>query len=166
MNESKDTAQSPGLHVDSDWKAAAQAEKQRLADESRKAGGGEAGGAAGKAAAKGGAGQAAGGGAGSRRPLPGADFQTLVSTMVTQAMYTLGMIPDPQTGQRVAMLDLARHHIDMLGVLEQKTEGNLSDDEKKLLATALYELRMQYVQLSQQAIREQTGGAPGSGEAV
>jgi len=81
-------------------------------------------------------------------------------------MYAMGMIPDPQSGQRVAVLDLARHHIDMLGVLEEKTKGNLTEEEEQLLSGALYELRMQYVELQQQAMRQQTegGGASGGGQ--
>ena len=148
----------PGLSVDSDWKAEARKEKERLAAESAKSEArpapGVAGGPAGAAAQA-----AAAGGTDRRGQLPSADFATLVSQMVTQAMLSMGMIPDPQTGRRVAMLDLARYHIDMLGVIEAKTKGNLDADEAKLIAGALYELRMQYVQLSQQAIAEQTGAA-------
>jgi hypothetical protein len=168
-------SESGGLHIDSDWKAQAQAEKKRLAEEARKqreaaeASGGAAGEAPGAAA---GAAQAAAGQQRGRGQMPPANFQTLVSTMITQAMFAMGMIPDPQTGQRLAHLDLARHHIDMLGVLQEKTEGNLDDEEKKLLDSALYELRMNYVQLSQQAIKQQTGedeegggGGPAGGAA-
>lgn len=140
----------PGISVDSDWKAEARKEKERLraqSGESSSSATPEAGAAA----------QAAGAASQQRGQLPDADFKTMVSQMVTQAMYAMGMIPDPQTGRRVAMVDLARYHIDMLGVLEAKTKGNLDDDEAKLLATSLYELRMQYVQLAQQAIAQQTG---------
>jgi len=183
--------ESGGLHIDSDWKAQAQAEKKRLAEEARKqreaaeASGGAAGEAPGAAAgeapgaaageapgAAAGAAQAAAGQQRGRGQMPPANFQTLVSTMITQAMFAMGMIPDPQTGQRMAHLDLARHHIDMLGVLQEKTEGNLDDEEKKLLDSALYELRMNYVQLSQQAIKQQTGededggGGPAGGGAA
>lgn len=158
MNDSTDPNNDPaqGLHVDADWKAEARKEKERMAAASA-SGPAEAGGDAGAAAA------AAAGDRGQPGQLPPADFQTLVSTMVTQAMYAMGMIPDPQTGERVAILDLARHHIDMLGVLEDKTQGNVSDEEQKLLAGALYELRMQYVQLSQQAVQQQTGSEAGGG---
>lgn len=139
------------LHIDSDWKSQAQAEKQRLTEEARK-----------KEQAATGAPQTAkpqaASAAGARgRQLPPADFRTLVSTMVTQAMFAMGMIPDPQTGRRMASLDMARHHIDMLSVIESKTKGNLDDEETKLLTSALYELRMQYVQLSQQVIAQQMG---------
>lgn len=154
------------LHIDTDWKSQAQAEKQRLAEEARKkAAAAETsagakpqapGTAPGTAASAASAGTATGTTSGGRQ-MPPADFRTLVSTMVTQAMFAMGMIPDPQTGRRMASLDMARHHIDMLTVIEEKTKGNLDDEETKLLASALYELRMQYVQLSQQVIAEQMG---------
>ena len=145
------------LHIDTDWKAQARAEKQRLAEQSRQAA--QAGGPGGGAAAGGAAAATAAAGAQQQREIPPANVQTLVAQMVTQAMFALGMIPDPQTGRRVAMLDLARHHIDMLGVLEDKCQGNLDEDERKLLASSAYELRMQYVQVSQQALAQQTGRA-------
>jgi hypothetical protein len=129
----------PKIHIDSDWKAQAQAEKQRLAEKSKAA----------PTAKPGGAG--AGTGAGASGGLPPASFETLVSTMVTQALFAMGAIPDPRTGQRIQHLDLARHHIDMLTVLEEKTKGNLSDDEANMLGGALYELRTRYIQMSAQA---------------
>ena len=150
----------PGLHIDSDWKAEAQAEKQRLAQQAA-ASAAEA--AASGGSATGSAQHQASGAAG--REMPPADFSTMVSQMVTQAMFAMGMIADPQTGRRVAVLDMAKYHIDMLGVLEDKTQGNLSDEERKLLATALYELRMNYVQLSQQAVKQATGSDAASGMA-
>ena len=60
----------------------------------------------------------------------------------------MGAIPDPRTGQRMQNLDLARHHIDMLSVIEEKTKGNLSDEETQMLTQTLYELRQRYIQLS------------------
>jgi hypothetical protein len=71
--------------------------------------------------------------------------------MATQALFAMGAIPDPATGQRVAHLDLARHHIDMLTVLEDKTKGNLTDAETEMLTQTTYELRSRYIQLSSQA---------------
>lgn len=120
------------IHIDSDWKAQAQAEKQKLAEQDK----------AGAAGSPGGAGAGAPGG------MPPATFESLVSTMATQAMFAMGAIPDPRTGQRMQHLDLARHHIDMLGVLEEKTKGNLSDEESKMLSGTTYELRSRYIQLA------------------
>jgi len=127
----------PKIHIDSDWKAQAQAEKQKLAEKS-------------KAAAKPGA-PGGGSGGGAQGGLPPASFETLISTMVTQALFAMGAIPDPRTGQRIQHLDLARHHIDMLTVLDEKTRGNLSEEETNLLSGALYELRTRYIQLSSAA---------------
>ncbi len=158
MNDQTNNDLSQGLHIDADWKAEARKEKERLTASSADSQAAEGGEAAGSAEAAAAAGQRGG-----RGQMPPADFQTLISTMVTQAMYAMGMVPDPQTGQRVAILDLARHHIDMLGVIQEKTKGNLTDEEEKLLAGALYELRMQYVELNQQAMQQQT--SPGSGGA-
>lgn len=119
----------PKIHIDSDWKAQAQAEKAKLAEKSKtapKAGAGSSGGAGG---------------------LPPASFETLVSTMVTQALFAMGAIPDPRTGQRMQNLDHARYQIDLLGVLEEKTKGNLTEDETNLISSAVYELRTRYIQL-------------------
>jgi hypothetical protein len=121
----------PKIHIDSDWKAEAQRDKERLAQKA-------------EAAPKAGA-------AGAQGQMPPANFETLVSTIVTQALFALGAIPDPRTGQRYADLDLARHHIDMLGVIEEKTKGNLSEEEANMVASAAYELRSRYLQVSTQA---------------
>ena len=131
--------EAPKIIVDDDWKSQAQAEKQKLADEAKAKQAAEAG----SAGAAGGEAPSAGG-----RQLPAASFETLVSTMTTQALFAMGEIPDPQTGQRMAHLDLARHHIDMLAVIEEKTKGNLSKEESDMIATTVYELRNRYVQLT------------------
>lgn len=115
------------IHVDDDWKTEAQNEKKRLEEAAKQAPAEDAAGGTG---------------------LPAANFETLISTMATQAMFAMGVIPDPRTGQRVQHLDLARHHVDMLTVIDEKTRGNLDDDEKKLLSTTLYELRNNYIALS------------------
>jgi hypothetical protein len=124
----------PKIIVDDDWKAQAQAEKEKLAAE-----------AAGKGASAGGA------DAGEEGPqeIPPASFSTLISYLVTQVFMALGGYVDPQTKKRYVDLAIAKHHIDTLNVLEEKTRGNLTEDEKKLLDQALYECRMQYVQIAQ-----------------
>ncbi len=124
--------------IDDDWKSQAQAEKEELAEEieGHAAPGGAA--PAGEPAAAQGPGE-----------IPPASFTVLVSTLATQAMLALGGMEDPRTKKRIVDLALAKHHIDMLGVLEEKTAGNLSDEEKKLLDNAMYEIRMHYVQMAQ-----------------
>ena len=119
------------LHIDADWKAQAQAEKQKLAEQSKTKAGTAGAGASGAGAAGG---------------MPPANFETLLSTMATQALFAMGAIADPRTGQRTLHLDLARHHIDMLAVIEEKTQGNLTEEEANTLAGTLYELRTRYVQ--------------------
>jgi len=129
----------PKIHVDSDWKKEAQAEKERLAREAEQA--------AASAPPAGGRRAAADAGpqAGPPRELPPANFTSLVQTLATQAAIFLSDQEDPETGESLRHLDLAKHNIDLLGVLEEKTRGNLTDDERRLLDRLLYELRMAYV---------------------
>ena len=145
----------PSLHIDTDWKRQAQEEKKRLADEESAQGEGSGdhvgavcrqrrrrtGGAEGGATA----------GAARNRPegMPAANFMTLVQSILTQILFYLGDL-SARGGEPQVNLDMAKHQIDMLGVLEEKTRGNLSDDEKKLLDTALYETRMRYVNVASQ----------------
>ena len=83
--------------------------------------------------------------------LPPASFAMLVQMFSTQAIVALGLVPDPQTGQTTPRPNLARHFIDLLGVLETKTKGQLTRDEEQLLTANLHELRMAYVECSRQA---------------
>ncbi len=127
----------PKIIVDDDWKTQAQAEKEKLAEEIESEG------------AKGAASGEPGGPEGGPREIPPASFTTLVSSLMTQILFALGGMEDPKTKKRYVDLDLAKHHIDTLTVLENKTAGNLTDDEKKLLDRVLYETRMQYVEIAQ-----------------
>lgn len=123
----------PKIIVDDDWKAQAEAEKQRLAAEQKAA-----------PAEPGPTGEPS-------DRLPPADFETIVSTMASQALFALGAMPDPSSGQRYVNLDLAKFQIDSLKVLEEKTRGNLSEEEAGMLDRTLYELRTAYVQMAQRA---------------
>ncbi len=78
-------------------------------------------------------------------PLPPASLPFLVTSLATQAMVALGQVPDPLTGQPMRRPNLARHHIDTLAVLREKTKGNLTDEEDALLEGALHQLRMAFV---------------------
>jgi len=138
--------EAPKIIVDDDWKAQAQAEKQKLAEQAKAREEVAAPSGSTSPAVPGDAGAGTPGGGG--RQMPAASFETLISTMATQALFSMGAIPDPQTGQRMAHLDLARHHIDMLTIIEEKTKGNLSKEESDLLANTVYELRNRYVQLT------------------
>jgi len=80
-------------------------------------------------------------------PPPPASFEMLVSMLFSQAMAMLGHIPDPQSGQTSTNKPYAKYTIDTLEVLSQKTKGNLSDDEDKMLSQTLHALRMAYVEV-------------------
>ena len=83
--------------------------------------------------------------------LPPASFEALVSLLVTQTLAGLGQIPLGETQQPVIMLDHAKHYIDLLGMLQEKTKGNLSPDESEMLTRVLHELRMIFVTLQGRA---------------
>ncbi len=76
---------------------------------------------------------------------PPATFEVLISMLFTQAMSMLGQMPDPSTGKATVNKPLAKHYIDTLDMLGEKTAGNLNDDETKMLSEALHALRMMYV---------------------
>ena len=79
------------------------------------------------------------------QPPPPADFAALVSSLVMQALVHLGALEAPD-GSRRQDLAAAQFTIDLLGVLEKKTRGNLTPQEEQLLRDALYDLRMRFVQ--------------------
>lgn len=80
-----------------------------------------------------------------RPPLPKPALALLVSTMASQAFIFLGLIENPLTGQFEKDLEQAKYSIDMLQVLKDKTAGNATPEEAKLLDGILYDLRMRYV---------------------
>ena len=71
-----------------------------------------------------------------------ATFEFLVHTLFTQALMALGRIPNPITKQSHVNMATARHFVDMLAMLEQKTAGNLSTDEARMLEEVQHQLRM------------------------
>ena len=81
------------------------------------------------------------------RDLP-VNFSSFVISLASSAMTHLGEAAHPETGQSEVMLPLAKNTIDLLALFQEKTEGNLDEDEKKLLETLVYELRMKYVEKS------------------
>ena len=116
MNESNDD---PKIIVDDDWKAQVAKEKEQLADQAEDDDG--------------------------QPELPPASFPMLVSSLATQAMGALGFFPDPATGQAMFNKPMAKHLIDSLAVLEEKTKGNLTSEEHEMLEQSLHQLRMLYV---------------------
>ena len=81
--------------------------------------------------------------------LPEINFPTFIFSLNSSALVNLGVIEDPSTNQKAKNLPMAKQTIDILGMMEKKTQGNLSEDEANMLKTMLYELRMLYVKESQ-----------------
>ena len=113
--------------VDDDWKQQAKAEKEKLAAESKKA----------KEEPK-------------EREFPPGNFSSLVSMLTTQILFALGVVvPKELEGQSPAEpdFDLAKYNIDILADLQEKTKGNLSDEEADMLKHTITQLQMAFVQI-------------------
>jgi Domain of unknown function (DUF1844) len=115
-------ADEPKLIIDSDWKSQAQAEKEKLAE---------------KAAPKVDAAE-----------MRDIGFEDLVGMLATNTLSYLGYVPDPYTGQAMVSIEYAKLHIDLLGVLEAKTKGNLTPEEEASFTKTLTQLRMAFVEVS------------------
>lgn len=115
------------LIIDDDWKKEAQQEKEVLAEKEKT--------------------EATDRGA-RRGPLPEADLPSLVSMLATQALLALGLVRVKGEPEAPPDLEAAKYNIDMLDMLEQKTQGNRSSEETQLLKDTLYDLRMAFVRLS------------------
>lgn len=83
-----------------------------------------------------------------KRELPQIDFVTFILSLASSVQVHMGLMPNPGTGKQEKNLTLAKQTIDILGVLQEKTKGNLSPEEDKLLEGILYELRLKYVELN------------------
>jgi len=81
----------------------------------------------------------------SAHDLPEFNFASFIISLSSSALFHLGDIPDPATNQTQRNLPLAKQTIDILGLLKEKTVGNLERDETQLLENLLYDLRMRYV---------------------
>jgi hypothetical protein len=129
--------ENPKIIIDDDWKKQAQEEKHRLAEQEK----------AKKEAKK--AEAAAGPESGGKQPghLPQASFEALVSTFATQTLLALGLMEHPSMG-RMVNLELAKLNIDMLAIIEDKTKGNLTSQEKGVLDQTLHQLRMAFVEVA------------------
>jgi hypothetical protein len=100
---------------------------------------------AGPPAPEGGASEA---GAPSAAALPAVDFHTFVLSLGSSALLHLGELEHPDAGGPHQDLALAKHTIDILAMLEEKTKGNLTTAEAKLISSLLYDLRLRYVEAS------------------
>jgi len=78
-------------------------------------------------------------------PLPEIDFTNFILSLSTSALIQLGDVPDPFTQKTNKNLPLAKQTIDLIGMLKEKTKGNLSSEEGKVIEYVLYDLRMRYV---------------------
>lgn len=160
--------QQPKIVVDSDWKSQAQAEKERLAAAEKA-----------KPQAKAAGGAAGGGAMAERAPgsdeleaMPEANFKALIGTLITNSLMYMGAFPDPQTGRAVVAPEYAKFHIDLLAVLQEKTKGNLSEEEQQDMDQSLKELRAQFVEVMRavtamamkQEAQRAAGGMGGAGQ--
>ena len=112
--------------IDEDWKQEAQKEKEALAAEEEQEEMEE----------------------GSRGQLPPGDFAALISMLMTQSLFAMGFLQIKGQDAREPDLEMAKYNIDMLQTLEEKTKGNLSEQEQKVLTDTLNQLRMAYVKVA------------------
>ena len=78
-------------------------------------------------------------------PLPEVSFNSLIFSLSSTVFFHLGEIADPQSGKKAKDLPLAKHTIDIIAMLKEKTEGNLTEEEKKFIENILTDLRWRYV---------------------
>ncbi len=121
--------------VDEDWKQQAQREKEILAAQEK---------AEKEKAEK----EKPQGGKSRHGPLPKGDFAALISMLVTQTLFALGMLQVKGQKEKEPDLELAKYNIDMLETIEEKTKGNLTEEEEKMLENTLGQVRMAYVKLA------------------
>jgi len=79
-------------------------------------------------------------------PSPKIDFSSFILSLYSSGLVQLGKVEDPSTGKKSINLGLAKDTIDMIAMLEEKTRGNLTEEEKNLLNALLSEIRMAYVE--------------------
>lgn len=82
---------------------------------------------------------------GAEKPMPEINFATFLFSLNSSALVHLGVIEDPVSGQKQKSLPLAKQTIDIIGMLEERTRGNLEEDEENLLKNILHDLRLMYV---------------------
>ena len=78
-------------------------------------------------------------------PLPEISFPSLIFSLSSTALFHLGELPDPQTHEKKKDLPLAKHTIDTIAMLKEKTAGNLTGEEEKFIENVLADLRLRYV---------------------
>ena len=93
-----------------------------------------------------------------RRDLPVVDFHTFILSLGSSALLHLGELDQPDGTESAPDLPLAKHTIDIIVMLQEKTKGNLSSPEERLIESLLYDLRLRYFELSKSATGGQMGG--------
>jgi len=83
---------------------------------------------------------------GTRNPSPKVDFSSFLLSLYSSGLVQLGKVEDPSTGKKNINIDLAKHTVDMIAMLEEKTRGNLTDEENNLIRALLDEIRMAFVE--------------------
>ncbi|RUM33978.1 MAG: DUF1844 domain-containing protein [Desulfobulbus sp.] len=84
--------------------------------------------------------------------MPAVSFITFILSLNTTALFHLGELAHPETGKKILDLELAKHTIDTLAMLAEKTDGNLDEQENELLTKVLYELKMRFIKVSEAAL--------------
>jgi len=84
-----------------------------------------------------------------RAPLPEVNFNSLIFSLSSSALLYLGEIVDPQTGEKKKDFAIAKHSIDTITMLKEKTEGNLTEEENKFIDSILTDLRWRFVKASE-----------------
>ncbi len=82
-------------------------------------------------------------------PLPEVNFSALIFSLSSSVLHHLGELPDPQSGRSEVDLPLAKHAIDTIAMLKEKTRGNLSEEEQKFTDNVLTDLRWRYVKAAE-----------------
>jgi hypothetical protein len=117
----------PDIHVDEDWKKAVADEKQRLREQEQAAGSDEAAPEAGP----------------TQYPEP--TIPVFLAGLYTQTLVALGVLENPLSGERTKNVAEAAYLIDTIGMLKEKTDGNLTEEEDAYFEHVLYDLRLRYV---------------------
>lgn len=143
---SEESTDEPKLIVDEDWKTQVQREKEELkrkeaepaATEDSGASASEDSGSASESES-----------AENMPPPPPATFSFLLTSLATQAVASMGQLPGENGESFPVNLAYAKHFIDLIGVIEEKTKGNLTAEEEKATKDTLHQLRMMFVAASQ-----------------
>ncbi len=136
MNENDEPQAKPDLVVDDDWKSQVEKEKAQASAET-------ASGSAEQKPPSPSAGDAAT--EQDSGELPPASLAMLISTFYSQAMMSLGVMANPVNGEKQTDLRMAKHFIDTLEMLQEKTTGNTDEEESKMFDEVLHLLRMAYI---------------------